>query len=75
MSDNTYNGWANYETWNVFLWIGNDEGLYQMARASGDYNTLASTLIELGLTETPDGVRYHDPELDITELDEAFSEL
>lgn len=23
-----YNGWSNYETWNVALWFDNDEGLY-----------------------------------------------
>jgi hypothetical protein len=28
MADKGYNGWSNYETWNVKLWIDNDEGSY-----------------------------------------------
>lgn len=27
-----YNGWTNYETWCVKLWIDNDEGEYEMWR-------------------------------------------
>ncbi len=26
MSDKTYNGWTNYETWLVKLWMDNDQG-------------------------------------------------
>jgi hypothetical protein len=25
MSERGYNGWSNYETWNLALWIGNEE--------------------------------------------------
>jgi hypothetical protein len=28
MNEKTYNGWTNYETWLVKLWIDNDEGSY-----------------------------------------------
>lgn len=29
MSDKKYNGWTNYETWNLALWIDNDQGSYE----------------------------------------------
>jgi hypothetical protein len=28
----TYNGWTNYETWNVNLWIDNEQGSYNYWR-------------------------------------------
>jgi hypothetical protein len=28
-NDTTYNGWANWQTWNTALWFQNDEGLYR----------------------------------------------
>ena len=28
----SYNGWSNYETWNVALWIDNDKGTYNLVR-------------------------------------------
>jgi hypothetical protein len=34
MSDKPYNGWSNYETWAVKLWIDNERRVvYRMARA------------------------------------------
>ncbi len=30
LTDRTYNGWTNYETWNVALRLQNDQGLYQL---------------------------------------------
>jgi hypothetical protein len=34
MSDTTYNGWSNFETWALNLWLSNDEGLYCEATES-----------------------------------------
>ena len=33
MTTNTrYNGWTNYETWNVALWLDNEEPTYRLTR-------------------------------------------
>ena len=29
MSEQGYNGWTNYETWNIALWLDNEEPLYR----------------------------------------------
>jgi hypothetical protein len=73
--EGTYEGWANYATWNVALWINNDEGLYYMAKEYDDYESFAEASREYGMTETPDGVALNDSGLDIAELDEMFEEL
>lgn len=75
-----FNGWKNWETWNVALWIGNDEGLYSMAkeyRRKG-YRAFVESLKELGgeiSLQTPDGAAWNDSGLDIEALDEMLGEL
>ena len=68
MTDTTFNGWANWETWNVTLWIQNDEGLYSeaqgIARCGGTYQDLVAALWDCGSKETPDGCRWDDPAID-----------
>jgi hypothetical protein len=76
MSERGYNGWKNYQTWNVAIWIGNDEGLYRVALESkGDYEDFAKELRELGTVETPDKVAYNDSGLDTDALDDMLREL
>ena len=43
MSNATYNGWTNYETWVVNLWMDNEEGSYDYWRevAEDVYNNEA----------------------------------
>ena len=77
IEDTSYNGWTNYETWNVALWIGNDEGLYHMAkefRHSG-YKAFAQTMVECDCVCTPDGIEWLDTDINFCEMDEMLEEL
>ena len=70
-----YNGWANYETWNVSLWINNTRGLYEVATRCGPYARFVEYMHEEQIFETGDGVKWDDPKLDLEELDEMIDEL
>jgi hypothetical protein len=52
MTSDGYNGWSNYETWNVSLWLGNDEPMYhdvnRLARRAEVSNTHDEAVEELG---------------------------
>ena len=86
-TDTTYNGWANYETWNASLWIQNDEFLYNTAKACVTYRSGLETPWEkfqrcmmdgqIGrhLGATGDGVAWNDPNIDADEMNEMIWEL
>ena len=70
LTDQTYNGWTNYETWNVVLWIQNDEGI-QDAIEERDiccYEELLELFYDCGSKETRDGVKWNDPKINRAEI-------
>ena len=80
MTDATYNGWKNHATWNVALWIQNDEGIYNFAKGMTDYYTFKQSIREMSGDsaigyQTPDGVSWNDSALDTERLDELLDEL
>ena len=70
LTDQTYQGWTNYETWNVVLWIQNDEELYNLVNEFeiACYEDLLDVLYECGSKETPDGVKWTDPKINRAEI-------
>jgi hypothetical protein len=73
--DDTYNGFSNWETHNVAVWIQNDEGLYHIAKRCRNYAKFVEQMTEIEVSKTPDGVDWKDKQLDTTELDEVIEGL
>ncbi len=75
ITETTYNGWANWATWNVALWLQNDETLYGVARQYDRYDSLIPRL-EYGFGQmTPDGARWMDPTIDTDALDRMLADM
>lgn len=57
-----YNGHANWNHWNVSLWLNNDESLYRTMLYAIRYSKTISeavyTLIGMLPAQTPDGAPY-----------------
>ena len=67
------NGWKDYETWNVSLWIQNDETLYRLALASAGFQSFMNDLTAWGCDETKDGVKWSAA--DYFEVQSMFNEM
>ena len=77
--DGTYNGYANHQTWNVCLWISNDEMLYSLADRCDSYEHFKLFLREIFENhpvryETPDGVSWNDSGINLAEMKEFWQE-
>jgi len=70
----TYNGWANWQTWNVALWLGNDQYLYKLSRRFTNYRELAEFITSTGMDKTPDGASWLDHKIDAPALNEWLTE-
>ena len=82
-----YNGWANWETWNVALWIQNEDFLYNTAVACVQYcgenetpwdkfvRCMMEGQIGRFLGCTGDGVAWDSVAIDADEMNEMFADL
>lgn len=83
----SFNGYANYETWNVALWVLNDQFLYNTARACVDFCAEGDTpwakfvrcmmdgQIGRYLGATSDGVAWNDPAIDTRQMERLMADL
>ena len=74
MTNQTYNGWTDYTTWNCALWINNEPTIYNVAAECKDYEEfLYEMQVMCGFPETPDGADYG--EADYAEMNEVIQDI
>ena len=70
-----YNGYANYSTWNVSLFMCNVESVYHLVKRYDTWEKAKEVMSWHGITQTSDGVSFDSPDLNTDELDEVLAEL
>lgn len=79
----TYNGWANYETWNVSLWIQNNRFFYNTAVACVEYRNddelpytkFIRCMVNCDELTTADGVAWDDELINQDEINEMMFDM
>ena len=74
MDTTSYNGWTNYQTWNVALYLQNDIKLYRLTTAVENYAEFVQAIYGAE-QKTLDGVDYNDPTINVHELNEMIWDL
>lgn len=72
MRDNTYNGWTNWETWQILIWADNEQPLHDLTcefvRIHHKRSNFAFRCQRFFLSVFPDGT----PDMeDVTEMDDV----
>ena len=79
-----YEGWKNRATWNIALWVNNDEPLYRSAveyvrarKAKGKRPSWSNFVAAVGLAgeRTPDRFAFDGAKLDRKALTEMLAEI
>jgi hypothetical protein len=82
MTNTNYNGWKNRKTWNISLWINNDERLYNLAKdfmaeykGKTPYRDFANMLKDCEIYKTGDNISFTDHQLSKSELNRMLKEI
>ncbi len=68
------NGWKNWETWNVALWINNDQSLYNLALECVGFTEFKNVIKnDCGFLTTNDGAAWDDA--DYSEIQSMMNEM